>query len=212
MTPEKIDFTVADARSHALVYRAPNRVEKVLVLAPGAGAGQDHDFMLLLARALVARGIDVVTFDFFYRAAGKKLPDRNDKLESCWRAAFDVARAATKVARPFVGGKSMGGRIASQLCAVNHAAESIDAAGLVLLGYPLHPPEQPDKLRTAHLPKLELPTLILQGARDPFGAPAELRPHFPPRTEIVSLPGDHSFNKTALPEAHDRVARFILGA
>jgi predicted alpha/beta-hydrolase family hydrolase len=185
------------------VYRAAGR--HGLVLAPGAGAGQDHAWMVGFARALVERGIDVVTFDFLYRAAGRGAPDRNDKLEGCWRAALDLARAAVPKARLSVGGKSMGGRIASQICAAG-----AEAGKLVLLGYPLHPPGQPDKLRVAHLPQLRLPTLILQGERDPFGAPDELRPYFPRKTEIVALPGGHSFDAKALSRAHQLVADFLL--
>jgi predicted alpha/beta-hydrolase family hydrolase len=207
--PRAVAFAAAGARSRALVYGggAGERAAggRAAVLAPGAGAGQTHPFMTALARALAGRGIAVVTFDFLYRAAGKKAPDRNDKLEACWRAALEVARAATGCARPFVGGKSMGGRIASQLCAAGEAV-----AGLVLLGYPLHPPRQPEKLRVAHLAAIAVPTLILQGARDPFGAPDELRAHFPSRAEIVTMPGGHSFDERAWPTAHERVAQFIL--
>jgi predicted alpha/beta-hydrolase family hydrolase len=202
--PRAVAFKVAGEKSRALVYGAGEGARAV-VLAPGAGAGQTHPFMTAFARALVARAISVVTFDFLYRAAGKRAPDRNDKLEACWRAALDVARTATGEARPFVGGKSMGGRIASQLCAAG-----ADVAGLVLLGYPLHPPKQPDKLRVEHLSRLTVPTLILQGATDPFGTPDELRRHFPTRAQIVTLPGGHSFADAAWPEAHARVADFIL--
>ena len=213
---KRVAFRVDGARSHALIYgagapsdddgeRATAGERRAIVLAPGAGAGQDHPFMTAFARALAARGIDVVTFDFLYRAAGRGAPDRNDKLEACWRAALAVARDATGCARPVIGGKSMGGRIASHL-----AAAGEDVSGRVLLGYPLHPPKQPDKLRIAHLPRLTLPTLVLQGIRDPFGTPDELRVHFPPSAAIVSLPGGHSFDAKALPEAQARVAAFIF--
>jgi uncharacterized protein len=190
-------------RSTANLYGDATR--RLLILAPGAGAGQDHPFMTSLAGALAARGIGVVTFDFYYRAAGKRLPDRNDALERCWRAVLARAREKFPAARLFAGGKSMGGRIATQVVA---AGERV--AGVVLLGYPLHPPGQPEKLRVAHLPSLAAPTLVLQGRTDPFGAPDELRPHFPPSAEIISMPGGHSFAPAALPEAAARIAEFIF--
>lgn len=224
--PREIRFSVGDKASTARVYRAvepraprspkPSKSTKAhkpsasaggrtLVLAHGAGADQSHRFMVGFAEALAARGIDVVTFDFFYSAAGRGAPDRNDALEACWRAALALGREACGGRVPFIGGKSMGGRIASHL-----AAAGDEARGLVLLGYPLHPPGQPEKLRTAHLPSVKLPTLIVQGRRDPFGSPDELRPYFSAATEIVALPGGHSYDEKAWPEAHAVVADFIL--
>jgi predicted alpha/beta-hydrolase family hydrolase len=201
-------FSVGDQATTARVYPAPKPVtrDRTLVLGHGAGAGQTHAFMVAFAEAVAARGIDVVTFDFLYVAAGRRAPDRNDKLEACWRAAIELAKAEWSGRVPFIGGKSMGGRIASHLAAAGEGG-----AGLVCLGYPLHPPKQPEKLRNAHLPKLaNVPTLVLQGKRDPFGTPEELRAHFPPSVEIVALPGGHSFDEKAWPEAHARVADFIL--
>ena len=198
-------FSVAGAATTARLYRAPAPRDRTLVLAPGAGAPQAHPFMVAFAEALAARGIDVVTFDFLYAAAGRRAPDRNDKLEACWRAALALATDEWSGRLPFIGGKSMGGRIASQL-----AAAGDPCAGLVCLGYPLHPPKQPEKLRTAHLSRLKVPTLVLQGRRDPFGAPDELRAHFLPAVEIVAVAGGHSFDEAAWPEAQARAADFIL--
>ena len=199
-------FSVGDQASTARLYRATPPRDRTLVLAHGAGAGQEHPFMVGFAEALAARGIDVVTFDFLYVAAGRRAPDRNDKLEACWRAALSLATAEWSGRVPFIGGKSMGGRIASHLAAAGDAC-----AGLVCLGYPLHPPKQPEKLRNAHLGKLAgVRTLILQGKRDEFGTPDELRAHFPPSVEIVPMAGGHSFDKKAWPDAHARVADFIL--
>lgn len=197
-------FLVGKEATTARLYHAPQPRDRTLVLAHGAGAGQTHRFMVGFAEALAARGIDVMTFDFLYLAAGRRLPDKNDKLEACWRAAIAEARDEFAGRTPFLGGKSMGGRIASQL-----AAAGEDAPGLVLLGYPLHPPTQPEKLRIVHLHNLSLPTLVLQGRRDQFGAPEELRRYFPPSTEIVPMPGGHSFDEKAWPEAQARVADFI---
>ena len=201
----ELRFAVADKASTARVYRAATPAGRLLVLAHGAGANQAHAFMVGFAVALAARGIDVVTFDFWYSAAGRGAPDRNDALESCWRAALALARAQFGGRVPFIGGKSMGGRIGSHL-----AAAGDEARGLVLLGYPLHPPKQPEKLRVEHLPRVMLPTLIVQGERDPFGSPDELRAHFGVTTEIVALPGAHSYDDKAWPRAHALVADFIL--
>jgi predicted alpha/beta-hydrolase family hydrolase len=88
------------------------RAERTFILAHGAGAGQAHPFMVAFAKALAARGIDVVTFDFLYVAAGRRAPDRPPALEACWRAALALARDEWNGRVPFIGGKSMGGRIA----------------------------------------------------------------------------------------------------
>jgi hypothetical protein len=130
--------------------------------------------MVSVARALCERGLDLVTFNFLYAESRRRVPDRNDVLEATWRAAVDAVRARDDVAhgRLFIGGKSMGGRIATQVA----AAGAVDACGLLLLGYPLHPPGKPDQLRIAHLPRVRAPMLFVQGSRDPFGSPAELAP------------------------------------
>ncbi|HKF71719.1 MAG TPA: alpha/beta family hydrolase, partial [Stellaceae bacterium] len=161
----------------ALVYPASQRAGISLLLAHGAGGNQMSPFMVDYAKGLAERRIDVVTFNFAYSEQRRRLPDRNDKLEACWRAVIAAARAGAlspEIARgPIaIGGKSMGGRIASQVA----AAGSEGIAGLVLLGYPLHPPGKPEQLRTKHLPALAVPMLIVQGERDAFGTPDELRP------------------------------------
>ena len=189
----------------ALAYtnRAATSVEATLILGHGAGAGQTHPFMMSFAEGLAARGLDVITFNFLYIEQGRRAPDRGPRLEACYRAVVKTARARRPevAARPLlVGGKSMGGRIASQITAApeENAAETgpeLDVAGLVLLGYPLHPPGRPDRMRDAHLPRIGVPMLVVQGSRDTFGTPDELRP------VLASLPtarlhvvegGDHS--------------------
>jgi predicted alpha/beta-hydrolase family hydrolase len=164
---------VGNARTTALVYRA-RPARGAIVLAPGAGAPQTHPWMVAVAGALSDRGIDVVTFNFVYAEAGRRAPDKSDVLEATWRAAIEAVRARSDVAaaRLFIGGKSMGGRIATQVAAKG----DVDVAGLVLLGYPLHPPGKPQQLRSAHLPSVRAPMLFVQGSRDPFGTPAELAP------------------------------------
>lgn len=160
-----------------------------LILAHGAGADQRHPFMIAWAEGLAQRGFDVVTFNFRYTEKKRASPDKNDALERCWRAVAETARA-WELAKPLaLGGKSMGGRIASQI------APSTECAALVFLGYPLHPPKQPQKLRVAHWPRIAVPALFVQGTRDNFGTPDELRAHLGSMNAAV-IPvegGDHSF-------------------
>src|SRR4029077_14479116 len=109
----------------------------------------------------------------------RRVPDRTDTLEACYRAAIATAREHFGRASVFIGGKSMGGRIATHLAATDDADAS-GIAGVVLLGYPLHPPGKPDQLRAAHLPRIRAPMLFIQGERDPFGTRDELRPVLEP--------------------------------
>jgi predicted alpha/beta-hydrolase family hydrolase len=160
----------------ATVYPADtkSRAHITLILGHGAGSGQTSGFMVMFADALAARGIDVVTFNFSYIERGRHVPDPGDRLEACYRAVIDEARAHKKLKgnKLAIGGKSMGGRIASQV-----AAKGMDdLAGLVFLGYPLHPPGKPEQLRSKHLPNIKAPMLFVQGSRDSFGTPEELRP------------------------------------
>ena len=151
-------------------------LDTALILAHGAGAGQSHPFMVAFASGLAGYGLDVVTFDFLYMERGRKAPDPAGRLEACYRAviAETRARVASAGTRLLVGGKSMGGRIASQVVAADD--DDLGVAGLVFLGYPLHPPGRPDKLRSAHLPSIGVPMLFIQGSRDTFGTPDELQP------------------------------------
>ncbi len=178
----------AEQETTATVYDAGAGTRR-LILGHGAGAGQRSPFMVRWAEGLRARGITVVTFDFGYMARGKKLPDRTPLLEACFRAVVDQLGGE----RPAIGGKSMGGRMASHLCADPLLADRF--SGLVLFGYPLHPPGKPEQLRVAHLPRITCPVLVLQGERDPFGGPDELRPHFSALRgmRLRAVPGgDHS--------------------
>lgn len=164
-----------------------------LVLAHGAGAGQASPFMVRVARGLASRGITTATFDFPYMAARRKVPDRAPILEAAWRDAIDAAHGARGGAPLFIGGKSMGGRIASQVA--SQAAAPADIAGLVCLGYPLHPPGRPDQRRDAHLPSIAAPMLFVQGSRDTFGTADEIRALLPrlQRAALQEVPGgDHS--------------------
>lgn len=157
----------------AQIYRAEGTARALFVFAHGAGAGQHHPFMAGVSRALSAHGIDVVTFDFPYKRLQKAAPDRPPVLEQSFREVVDAARGWSAAPALFIGGKSMGGRMATHLAA--QGLESL--GGVVCLGYPLHPPGKPEQLRVAHLPSIRTPLLIIQGERDAFGTPDELRPH-----------------------------------
>src|SRR5207244_1356215 len=122
-----------------------------------------------------------------------RIPDPNSRLEACYRSVIDAVRGRRRsgAGRLAIGGKSMGGRIASQVA----AAGAGELAGLVFLGYPLHPPGRSDRLRSAHLPAVKAPMLFVQGSRDAFGTPDELRPIIaplaPPGELHVVKGGDH---------------------
>jgi predicted alpha/beta-hydrolase family hydrolase len=184
------------ASTTALVYTSEQRAVSALILGHGAGAGQHSTFMVEFAQALSALGLDVVTFNFLYTEQKRRMPDRAPVLEDTYRAVIDAVRASVESARRalFIGGKSMGGRMATHVAAADAA---LPIAGLVLLGYPLHPPGQPEKLRDAHLPSVRRPMLFVQGSRDTFGTPDELAPILvrvsPTPTVHAIAGGDHSF-------------------
>jgi hypothetical protein len=156
-----------------LIDRAPATIARLL-LAHGAGAPMDSPFMNAMSALLVARRITVLRFEFPYMAArrtgGTKRPaPKAETLVDSLRAAIDRAPESGPL---LIGGKSMGGRVASLVAGEAYAEKRI--TGLVCLGYPFHPPNQPRKLRTAHLVDLQCPSLIVQGERDPFGPRAEV--------------------------------------
>ncbi|SRR5579871_1731843 len=217
--PEPVRLDVSPSEHvTVLTYRtAPGtRANIILILGHGAGANQTSSFMVRFATALAARGIDTVTFNFVYAQEGRRVPDRNDKLESCYRAVIEAVRSGkfhSDAARRklVIGGKSMGGRIASQVA----AAGQDGIAGLVFLGYPLHPPGRPDKLRSKHLPRIRAPMLFVQGSRDAFGTPDELRAVLEELKVAADFcaveEGDHSFKvpkRAGRPQ--DRVYEFVL--
>jgi predicted alpha/beta-hydrolase family hydrolase len=195
--PDKMRIEAAPSQEvTALLYTAgkPDLAGVTVILGHGAGADQKSDFMTRFATGLAARGINVVTFNFLYMEQGRRVPDANKALEACFRAVIKAVRHE-KIGRGtlVIGGKSMGGRIASQI-----AAAGADVVGLVFLGYPLHPPGRVDRLRAKHLPDITVPMLFVQGSRDPFGTPDELRPIIKELKAAADLyvveGGDHFFN------------------
>ena len=148
--------------------------------------------MRYVASELEKRGVRVVTFDFPYKAEGRKMPDRGPVLEAAF--AEEWARVAASAEGPmYAGGKSMGGRIASQVAAKGGLSPM--PAGLIFFGYPLHPPGKPDIRRDRHLPDITVPMLFLHGTRDPFGTRDEMRElidELPTSTLTIVEGGDHS--------------------
>ena len=196
-SPNKLAIQLEAGATTALVYPAQGEtIDRMLILAHGAGAGQQSAFMVSFANALAALGATIVTFNFLYTEQKRRIPDRGPALEACYTAVIGAVRdrVAGKAGRLYVGGKSMGGRIATQVAAASPAM-AID--GLVLLGYPLHPPGRPDQLRDKHLAQVRRPMLFVQGIRDAFGTPSELEPivsKLTPRPVLhVVAGGDHSF-------------------
>ena len=147
-----------------------------LILAHGAGAPQLSSFMRQFAEGLARRGVDVVTFNFVYMERGRRAPDPKTRLEATYRSAIETTRTgvASATTRLVIGGKSMGGRIASQVAAGDDAPRGVH--GLIFLGYPLHPPGRPERRRDAHLPSIAAPILFVQGSRDTFGTRDEIQP------------------------------------
>ncbi len=153
------------------VFARPDDARATMVVAHGAGAGKDHPFMSGFSRALAGLGIATLRFDFPYIAAGRRFPDRPPVAIATWRAVVDAARSRADAREPvWASGKSFGGRMASMA-----VAAGMDVAGLVFLGYPLHPPGKPDKARDEHFASIagDVPMLFLQGRNDPFAVPNE---------------------------------------
>jgi predicted alpha/beta-hydrolase family hydrolase len=205
MSPSAIDFAAQPEPIRAVLYTAPptGRRHVLVVLAHGAGAGQHSPFIVNYAVGLAARGLDVVTFDFGYFARGRKTPDRPAVLEATFRAAIAGASGHEDLNgfRIVIGGKSMGGRIATHLAAEPEAwpIEVPPPLGVIALGYPLAPPGgRRSGDRVSHLRRLTVPALIVQGTRDPFGGPEEVRDAVfsgatPPIEVHTVAGGDHSF-------------------
>ncbi len=199
-------FTIDTPRGDtvsALEYRAEgNPAKATLILGHGAGAPQSSAWMVQTARGLAARGLDVITFNFPYMEKRKSAPDRADVLEATYTAAIKAVRqrAGLRSNRLFIGGKSMGGRMASNVASKwdDEDGPGGSLAGLVFLGYPLHPPGKPQQLRSAHLALVRAPMLFIQGTRDASGTPDELQPilaTLPVKATLSVIEGgDHSFS------------------
>jgi hypothetical protein len=173
----------------------PSDAPATLLLAHGAGGAMDSAGMQSMTEALAGAGLRVLRFEFAYMAArrtgARKPPPRAEIVIPEYRAAVAAARERLGSGRLVIGGKSMGGRVASMVA--DELLESGEVSGLLCLGYPFHPPGQPEKTRTAHLATLRCPALIVQGTRDPFGAQEEVTGYTLSRSiELLWMPdGDH---------------------
>jgi uncharacterized protein len=212
------DLTIDTPRGRVSATLEGPEGRPVLVLAHGAGGTMRTALLDGFAAGLSAAGVSCLRFNFAYSEAGKRGPDREPALRAVWAAAFDRARS---VGEPrWAGGKSLGGRIASMMIADGE----LDAAGLVLVGYPLHPPGKPERIRDEHLDRIDVPMLFLQGTADPFatwGLLTKVLDRLGDRATLHPIEGgDHSFRVrgrpkddagtgTALGEA---AARFILAS
>lgn len=160
--------------SDKFLFDGPGDAAFTILLAHGAGAPMDSASLNATAKALAAAGFRVARFEFGYMAArrtsdGRKPPSRAETLNPEYLAAIEALGAKGPL---IIGGKSMGGRVASMVADQLHAAGKI--TGLLCLGYPFHPPAKPEQLRTKHLADLKTPTLICQGTRDEFGTREEV--------------------------------------
>ena len=194
--PVHIDVDAATRVSGLLT--APESSKACFVVAHSAGAGMQHAFMVNLAGDLAARGIATLRYQFPYMEKLSRRPDPPSLCHATVRAAVDTARGLLPSLPLFAGGKSFGGRMTSQAQAANPLPE---VRGLAFLGFPLHPPKQPSDSRAAHLLKVKIPLLFLQGARDVYAEPELLNPLITllgDRATLLLLPdADHSFHVPA---------------
>lgn len=191
--------------------------DPLVVLAHGAGADMHSTFMVEISSGLVAAGLATARFNFAYSEKGRKGPGPQPRLESTFAEVLDALVAKERPTSLFIGGKSMGGRIASHV-----AARRPEVRGLVFLGYPLHPPGRPERIRDAHLYELTTPMLFVEGTRDPFcplDTLEQVRGRLTAPTEVAVIDGgDHSFKvrkssgrstPEALEEVIDAVAAWV---
>ncbi len=187
--PNRIE---TDGGAVTIRFDGAEDARSLLVLAPGAGAPLDSDFMATFARGLGREGLEVCRFNFPYQERGRRSPDAQPVLESAYRRVVDELDSVRAGRALFLGGKSMGGRIASHI-----VAQGLEVEGLVFLGYPLHPPGKRERARAEHLRSLGAPMLFVEGTRDPFRSLEILEPILeqldaPTRLVLVE-DGDHSF-------------------
>jgi predicted alpha/beta-hydrolase family hydrolase len=199
---ERLAIDVPPGGAVSALVRSPDGARCRVLYAPGAGSNIDDPFGLYLAQRLADEGIASVRIQFPYMEAGKRSPDRAPLLEATWRAVIERLREPG--VQLVVGGRSMGGRIASQVVA---QGDQVD--GLALFAYPLHPPGRPEQQRKEHLPSIAVPALFCSGTRDAFASPAELEALLPamPRASLHLLPdADHGF---AVPRSTGRTRQDV---
>ncbi|HEV2906465.1 MAG TPA: alpha/beta family hydrolase [Actinomycetota bacterium] len=178
----------------------------LLILAHGAGRDMNDPLLGGFAEGLADEGISCLRFNFLYKELGRRAPDPEPVLREVWEAAFD---RGTEIGSPvWAGGKSLGGRIASMV-----VADGVPAKGLVFVGYPLHPPGKPERIRDAHLSSIRVPMLFLQGTKDPFARPDLLEKTIRKLGERATLHpiegGDHSFRIRGTPKDDNGTGRTL---
>lgn len=186
MKSESILLTEDKHKASAVLIRAPGKKAGV-ILAHGAGGNMNSRFLQHFQNRIAEHGYSCMRFNFFYSEAGKKAPDSQPLLLSCYQLAMEAMPSVPLI----IGGKSMGGRIASYL------ADQAQVAGLAFLGYPLHPPGKTDQLRDAHLYRIRKPMLFISGTKDPFARldllEATIHRIGKPATLHLVKEGGHSF-------------------
>jgi hypothetical protein len=206
-TEERFTIDVPGTGPVSAAAVRPGDAVASLALFHGAGAGMDHPFMVGFARAIAGEGVATMRCNFPYMEAGRRSPDRQPVAVATVRTAFEAAADRARVGEPvWVGGKSFGGRMASVA-----VSEGLPAAGLVFLGYPLHPPGAPERLRDEHLYGIEVPMLFLQGSKDPFASPGVLDrvlAKLPNATLHAVEDGGHSLGRSRSDDAGEVAASF----
>jgi predicted alpha/beta-hydrolase family hydrolase len=193
----RVEVSAGRAVSAGVALPADHRPGRtpVVVLAHGAGTDRRHPSIVAIQDGLAAAGWPTVVFNFPYREAGRRIPDARPVLEGCWRAVVEAVRIEPRLSPPWVaiGGRSMGGRIASHVAA---DGAPVGVRGLVFLGFPLHPAGRPATDRAAHLARIAAPMLFVQGTKDALADAtllAEVLGRLP-QAEVHWLAGaDHSF-------------------
>jgi predicted alpha/beta-hydrolase family hydrolase len=188
-------------------WEAPRAFSAAVAVAHGAGSDLDHPLLVGFTDCLNEAGIATLRFNFPYSEAGRKTPDREPAAIEAWRSVLAAVQARAGGKRAFASGKSYGGRMASMA-----VAEGMPADGLVFLGYPLHPPGKPDRIRDAHLGRVHVPMLFLQGTRDEFAQLELLRGVLDDLGSRATLhlvdDGDHSFK---VPKRSGRTPEQVMG-
>ncbi len=216
MTSLKVSIPITDDEKVSGVISVPAGYKKDktvgTILAHGAGNDMQNPLIVDLANGLAKAGCLTLRFNFLYKEKGRKAPDSQKKLEMTWRQVYRYLETHAKYApaKIVAAGKSMGGRVASQMAANG----DLPAAGLIFLGYPLHPPGKKDQLRDAHLYDLRAPLMFFAGSRDPFCDLELLRPVLDRLKSDWDLDiiegGDHSFRlpksaEISQQEVHDHI-------